>query len=266
MLLHFGCTEVPPVLSPIDTSVPPGLENQQRQVLIEEFTGVRCVNCPRGSQAIQDLKAIYGERLVAVNIHAGFFAPPYEQSLYDFRTTEGTSLLSYLGQPLGYPTAVVNRKLFPGEERLNTGQNSWAGHVATEAAEAPLVKIDLQLNYDSLSRRLTTRVTLLPQVELPEADNLHLSVFLTEDFIADYQLTPAGWEAGYLHRHVFRTSLTPFNGQPLGEDLQVGRTVSRSFSFTLPENYLAPNCSVVAFVHRTGETLEVLQAVEAGVE
>src|ERR1700741_1300369 len=85
-----------------------------RKVLIEEFTGVRCVNCPDGSAEIENLLSLYGGNLVAVSIHSGFFSDPYPDNLYDFRTPEGDQLLNYLGQPLGYPTAVIDRKLFNG--------------------------------------------------------------------------------------------------------------------------------------------------------
>ena len=121
-LFSLGCDEISPKINPIvdqgdcplvDESVVSG---QERQVLIEEFTGVRCVNCPAGSQAIEDLLAIPGERLVAISIHAsGPFSPPYPESLYDFQTPDGENLLNFLGIPLGFPTAVVNRHQFAGE-------------------------------------------------------------------------------------------------------------------------------------------------------
>jgi len=40
-----------------------------RHVLVEEFTGVQCVNCPQGSQLIENLINTHGERLIAVSIH-----------------------------------------------------------------------------------------------------------------------------------------------------------------------------------------------------
>lgn len=114
-LLSFllsACEEIPPTLNPVDPN-PGGGGAMPRKVLIEEFSGVKCVNCPAGSEAIENLIKIYGDQLIAISIHAGFFAPPYAESKYDFRSADGTNLLSYLGEPLGYPTAVVNRKNSP---------------------------------------------------------------------------------------------------------------------------------------------------------
>ena len=128
--LFAGCEEISPEINPqmgpnTDPDDPSPVEDQPRQVLIEEFTGVRCVNCPDGSEAIETLLNIHGEQLVAVSIHSsGSFSVPNDENAYDFRTTEGDNILSFLGEPIGYPTAVVNRKKFPDEFDLQLGKVS----------------------------------------------------------------------------------------------------------------------------------------------
>ena len=44
---------------------------QQRNVLIEDFTGHRCKNCPKASKAIEALVDAYGSRIIGLAIHAG---------------------------------------------------------------------------------------------------------------------------------------------------------------------------------------------------
>ena len=90
-----ACTEIAPVVPTLG----------DRKVLVEEFTGVRCVNCPAGASELDNLRGIYGDRLVVVSIHTGDFSTPYSDSKFDFRTPEGTALEKNLGAPLGYPTA-----------------------------------------------------------------------------------------------------------------------------------------------------------------
>ena len=41
----------------------------ERRVLIEEGTGTRCPNCPRGFVGIQELKETYGDRAVVIAVH-----------------------------------------------------------------------------------------------------------------------------------------------------------------------------------------------------
>ena len=43
----------------------------QRVVLLEDFTGQRCINCPLGSEVIEQLQEVYGDTVVAVGIHGG---------------------------------------------------------------------------------------------------------------------------------------------------------------------------------------------------
>ena len=51
-LFITSCTEIPPVITPIDAS-PIGNELETANVLIEEFGGVRCVGCPAGHSLIK---------------------------------------------------------------------------------------------------------------------------------------------------------------------------------------------------------------------
>ena len=46
-------------------------EPAQRVVLLEDFTGQRCINCPKATDVIEQLLETYGDALVAVGIHGG---------------------------------------------------------------------------------------------------------------------------------------------------------------------------------------------------
>lgn len=266
VLLSFSCDEVAPVLNPggggpID-DVP--VEDQMRQVLIEEFTGVRCVNCPAGSEAIEVLLNTYGQQLVAVSIHAGFFAVPYPESDAELETSTGSAILSLLGEPLGFPTAVVNRKHFDGEENRQVGQSSWPGYIAQELAGDPAVKIDIIPSYDEATRELAVEVDLYVE-ENVTANDIRLTVFITESNIKDPQLTPAGTENEYTHKHALRAAITSFDGNTLSETFTAGAVVSRSYTTTLPSLWNADECHIVAFVHQGGSTLDVIQAHQVDV-
>lgn len=263
----MACEEVPPVV----TGAQPGsgtgstsVDDQQRQVLIEEFTGIRCVNCPAGAAAIEDLLAIHGERLVAVSIHAGFFAnPPHTNSDDVFTTAEGDQLLSFLEEPLGYPTAVVNREEVNGS--LQQGSGDWAGSIAEELQQEPQVKIALVTDFNETSRQLKIEATLFGQDNLTEGDNLALSIFLIENGIVDPQTTPQGIQDDYVHKHVLRESVTNVLGDPLTETLAPGTQQNLEYELMLNNAYLAEKTHVVAFVHRASGSKTVLQAIEADV-
>ncbi len=254
-----SCEEVPPIV-PMgqlpDTTV--DVSQQKRQVLIEEFTGVRCVNCPAGSAEIQDLLLVYGEQLVAISIHAGEYSPPLPESMYDFRTEDGDQLINFIGAPFGYPSASVDRKLFDGEFSLQLSKSKWAGYIAQEAAEEPRVKIAIEPAYSGADRSLEVKVTLYPQEDL-SAEDLKLSVAITEDGIIDYQITPDGEVPDYEHRHVLRDMLTAYDGDAITEALLPGSSPEFTYDFTVPAAWNEEHCHVVAFVSQTGAGKDVLQ-------
>ena len=69
-----SCEEQKKVIEPF---VPSG----NRVVLIEEFTGKGCTQCPKGSRELENLLTLFPDNLVAVSIHAGPFAnPAYERA------------------------------------------------------------------------------------------------------------------------------------------------------------------------------------------
>ena len=240
-----ACTEISPVV--------PSLGD--KKVLVEEFTGVRCVNCPAGAAELENLKSIYGDRLVIVSIHAGDFAPPYSDSKFDFRTAEGTALEAWLGVPLGYPTAVVNRKKFDGQRSLQVTKANWAGLIAEESKTTSLLNVGINKKYTKDTRDLTMTVTLVPTDKLP--DDLRLSVLLTENDISDQQETPQGKKSDYLHKHILRRVLS---GDAKG--VVLNGALSWTGNFKVPTNWVAEKCHLVIIAHRGGDVKDVLQVSE----
>ncbi len=264
VILLLSCEEVPVVINTTSEQgecqvVPLGeIENQPRQVLIEEFTGVKCVNCPDGSEALKELIGQYGDQLVAVSIHAGFFSTPYSESLYDFRTDLGNRLMDFLGAPLGYPAAIINRKSFDGAPRLHLGKQSWAGAIQKELQEDPAVRIVAKSNFDPATRAADIQVSLLFEESFSE--EIRLSVLITENNVADYQETPAGVDPDYVHNHVLRRALTGFTGSILQEETTQGNSFCKSFATTIPAEWKVEDCEIVAFVHKGDEQIDVIQA------
>lgn len=247
-----SCTEIAPVV--------PALGD--RKVLVEEFTGVRCVNCPAGASELENLKGIYGERLVIVSIHAGDFAPPFSDSRFDFRTPEGDALEKRLGAPLGYPTAVINRKKFTGQTGLQVGRSLWAGLIAEESNAASPVSFSFEKSYNATTRQVQMSIKFVENT--PNAlKNVVFSAMLTEDNIVDTQETPSGKQGNYKHRHIFRAFAADevaINPSGLSE-------ASYSFNATLKPNWVLENCAIVLVLsQKNGSVKDVLQVAEVKIK
>ena len=230
---------------------------------MEEFTGVRCVNCPQAKLEIDNLQsaALFGEDFIAVSYHAGFFSRPYNDSKNDYRTDEGDAIISFLDEPIGFPSGVINRKQFSGENDLQIESfATWGGFVGQELEESAIMSLDIETTYNTTNRILNASIIITPTQNISTA--LNLSVLITEDDIIDVQLTPDGIVDDYAQSHLFRTMMTNTFGDPITEALIANQSISTIFSFTLPDEWVAENCKIVAFVHYADQSKEILQAEE----
>jgi Outer membrane protein Omp28 len=250
-VIFGGCTEIAPVV--------PALGD--RKVLVEEFSGVRCVNCPAGASELENLRGIYGDRLVVVSVHTGDFATPYSDSKFDFRTPEGDALERNLGAPLGYPTAVINRKKFTGQTGLQVGRSLWAGLVSAETKEASAVSFSFEKTYNSTTRQFQMTIKAVENTK-DALKNVIFSAMIVEDNIVDAQETPSGKRSDYKHRHVFRG----FAASEIAINPTGTNTVNYTFNGTLKSNWIAANCSMVLILsQKNGAIKDVLQVIETKV-
>jgi thiol-disulfide isomerase/thioredoxin len=257
LLLLSGCDEQRRVIEPF---VPTG----DRVVLLEEFTGKGCTNCPKGSREIDNLLLQYPNNLVVVSIHAGFFADPefFPVGVYDLRADQSAFLIDYLKPILGYPSGVVDRSFFGGD--LQIGLQQWASAISSEIQVPPSIEVNIDHTYDEETRQLTLTVSGIGKAD--ESGEVRLSIMLTESGIVDAQ---DDFEAGgivddYVHKHVLRDMLTPSAGETLFQDIYAGKTYSNEYVTTINSDWVADSMEIVAFISLVnGNDVPVLQAASA---
>ncbi|BDS13537.1 Omp28-related outer membrane protein [Aureispira anguillae] len=256
--IALGCEEIPPEITPCQTN---------RVVLVEEFTGIKCVNCPIGTEKLEVLSGQNPGKIIVVGIHAGFFAKEYNG--FDLKCPDGESLeSSYLGPVSGYPSASINRKVFEGESDVITDLAEWAGYIGAEICNRPIADLSVTTTYDDATRKASVTVDMTPSSFFTDAidEDLAVSVMITENNIVGYQVTPNGADPAYVHKHVLRDVITDsYTGDVLitkGNVLSAQQKVITDYE--IPAGWDADNCYVVAFVHYKGDgNKEVIQAVEA---
>ena len=176
-----------------------------RPVLIEDFTGQACVNCPNATAAIHELQQTYGEdNIIAVAIHSGPFAHMRNNmgnAFYsDLGTTTGDEYFTHWGIE-AQPGVKINR----GAPIYDT--NQYATAVADELKKTSTVTFDLvSFEGDAVF------------VNLSSSDRVEgkLQVWIVEDSInakdpqTKYQqfMPDGSRRQDYVHNHVFRASLT----------------------------------------------------------
>lgn len=249
-----------PYLMRVDGGSGPGPGDNVRKVLLEDYTGQKCPNCPEAAEIAHTLKTLYGEQLVLLTVHAGFYSTPDTTGDFtaDFRTQQGTELNAYFGFP-GYPMGMVNRAEYSGSRILL--KDSWESAVAIQTDLGAQAEITITNTYNAGTRKLDC---LLETEFLENMDGTYnICAFITESGIISPQQTEQGVNLTYEHNHVLRASMNGTWGDVAGNDGQAvtGTKLTNNYSYTLPAGWNADKCTVVTFVYNTS-TNEGVQAEE----
>lgn len=226
------------------------IPNIQR-AMIEKYTGVRCVNCPDADEVIHASLDHYGDNLVAVAIHSGAFGRPLGSDP-DLRTEGGTVWYETLvGTSTGLPAAMVNRgDLFNPLSGIND-------KVDQILAYQPPVSMLMSAasNNDLLMAEI--HIGFLQSFSQP----LNLTLLLTEDNILTTQTHVGGDIHDYAQNHVLRTIYTDAWGFPIDVDKTEGSKYFINLPINLPEQCVAGNCHLVAFISDQ-ESRKILNVVQ----
>jgi hypothetical protein len=239
--------------TPVDTS---SSDSAVHRVLLEEFTGVKCNNCPAANKEAKRLKNVYGDRLILLGIHAGSFANTDPEHPRAFRTSEGTELFNDFGL-FGVPIAAIDRRDFdPSAGTIGKGVGSWPTEVQKAMQTPALAQLTLNEEGFNNARKLSVSGTVEILGNLPSND-LYLSLYLAENGIISPQtLADKSVDPDYEHNHVFRGAFNSTYGSPL--DLSQD-TIPFQYSMTLDSAIVKENCEVIAFIYNR-DNYQVLES------
>ncbi len=212
-----------------------------RAVLIEDFTGQYCVNCPRATEEIERLVEQYGDSVViAVAIHSGPFSKQKGEAspLY---TTVGDDYFNHWGLS-GQPVGLVDRLYGPAP----FSYTDWGAGVNYEIGFKAPVSFLVDADYDDETRDASVEVQTIGLDA--STVNGKLQVWLVEDSIDSFQLMPDGSRVEhYNHMHVFRSSIN----DPYGDEVSVnhGEVATKKYGFSMDPTWVPEHCSLVVFLY-----------------
>ena len=248
-----------------DTPDFPALGDVYRKILLEEYTGHTCVNCPDGHLKASNLKTKYGDSIVIIAIHAGLFAEPESPEFpADYRTIVGTTLNDGFGVQ-GYPSGMVSRLPFASSMVMDRS----ACGIAAKAIDKndPAAAIQLALQYDGAEQKacVASKVTFLKNI----AEEVKLAIYMIEDNIISPQKNAFASIGevpiihNYQHNHMLRASLNSPWGETVSQSsAEANQTLLKVHGFSFEGKGFNPqNCSFVAVLYNA-ETYEVIQTEE----
>ena len=215
-----------------------------RKVLLEMFSTELCTACPGAHLAISEEFA-GDEDVVELCHHAGFYTDGLTipaSTEYEWFYSDGV---------LYAPAMMIDRtnfeEFYPDEFKYGVPTTNASATNArlfyNEQKSLPaFATVDIQSQYSADDRKLNVKVSGKQLFDVDDVDKARLFVFLTEDSI--FTKTQAGATGSFWHRHSARQSVTPTWGETI--DLAAG--YSKDFEVTLPEEWVADNMRIVAFV------------------
>ncbi len=253
-----------------------------KRVVLEEFTGVTCGNCPQGILAMEQLHFVYSDLVIPVCIHA-YPGDPFEAGLSGYASYLGLSAApSAMIQRSGIISYPMGEDPATGKYTFSNGYTLWKDLVAAEF-EVPSdaeIAAEYKINENgTFDLPVTVKYAL-------DANNLNLNLFVVmlEDDIHSYQMNyfasnsdPAFGEWGqggkysqsvvydYAHHDLARACWgTSYSGTAglLPQSMKAGEAYTAELTgFDMPENIDKTGNTKVVVMLVDGNTNKLINAV-----
>ena len=248
-----------------------------KNIVLEEFTGIHCTFCPDGHVVAQSIYNAYLQRVSLINVHTGGYANP-SVGEPDFRTVFGSSLSSQSNLS-GYPAGTINRHLF-----FNLAQNGGTAMSRGDWQLATIITLNelSPVNVGSIAQYDTITGELHVDVEIYYTDTQsvflnYLNIAITQDSVLGPQtgaqqfnsaaIVPGPWQPTYSHQHMLRHLVTGQWGFVI-DPITPGTLMSRRYTWQVPPDIndipiLIEHLRVVSFI--TESSQEIITGIETPV-
>ena len=259
ILFFFACNQIQNPLKD-KTNGTCGDENGPvpiRKILVEDYTGHRCPNCPEAARILDGIHDDYCDRIIPVAVHVSFFAEPRDPDFpEDFRTETGTELDNYFGvSNQGLPGGMVNRTEFEGNSVLN--RNTWRSAVDAVYDIAPEINITIESSYDKTAKKITANINAYFLKDIDESINLGL--YVTEDSIIAPQQDGSEYIENYIHKHMLRKGINGAFGEKILNSAKKGDVFEKTYTVSANPDWNINHIELVAFISKNS-TNEIIQA------
>ena len=236
--------------------------NRNKQfILLEEYTGHTCPNCPPGTKEMLRLDSIYGEQLVVVSIHLGNYALPENKPDGSFSTDHRVPEIiegNYLNKMniSAFPNGLVQRN---GIVDL---YKRWEQTILAIKDNSPKAVVQVKNLYNP---QLGIARTIVNYEWLETlAEDYNIQVFLKEDHVVDWQINITYNEPNYDHRHILKKVVNKLFGVPAKEAVE-GVEGRKEYIYKADPSWDMQNVSVIAFLYKSQAPYNVVQVNEAAV-
>lgn len=243
-----------------------------RKVLVEEFTGAKCTNCPDARVQLKTIADAHPGKVIVMELHPADhpLGHPIEGlSKYNFNVQDVSDIFKTIFRgyfPLGIPAAGIDRTIDGSDIIIKRA--SWSNIINTRVAETSPVKLTLTNTYDAAKASGIIKINASYTKQITTKN--YISIAIIEDNIVDAQEFLDHVDTFYNFQHVMRKLYTPASGTEILSTIatkEPGRVYEGSFKYTIDPAWKPENCRIVVWIHNNdANTKEVLQAEEVDVK
>lgn len=233
----------------------PAFENNtdlNQYILLEEFTGHLCSNCPGAALIAGEMAQ--NPKVILTGVHAGVLASTDAEHVADYTTEAGDA---WWQQMVGsyLPCARFNRA---AQESEWHPQGAWVDQMDAALAAASgsaTARLQIQSEYLSDAGHLNVHVES-EFIDAMEGD-YRMELYVVESAIVSPQANnsvngnpayPSPTAEDYDHEHVFRGSLNGVNGTSIANNPEAGSKFINSYTVLWPVTWVAGNSDLVAVI------------------
>ncbi len=232
-----------------------------QKVLIEDYTGHTCGNCPKAAAKAEALMSQYGDTVVMLGVHVGYYAEPSLPTYpADYRTPAGTDWDNFFGvSSSGLPKGMISRVNYPASNILSYTQ--WS------SAILPLIHVPVKAtlkvftDYDTTHRILNVKNTAIFNSSF--GNDLYICNVVAEDSIVgkqkDYSQSPDEVD-NYTFHYMLRGAINGSWGNVLkSAPINVNDSTTKNFNgFSVSGSFNDKRLYVISFVY-DNSTKQVIQ-------
>lgn len=248
--------------------------NTKRNVLIEDFTGHKCVYCPAAADLAHVLHENNPDRVFIASIHSGpqgkeeFQTVSLPEYPMDFTNLYGLEIGTYFGANdggfSGNPRGTVNRV---NNGNIFVSPAAWT-NLSNSILNSNNLKVNLQthLNYYPQTKGAFLHVEI-EKLDQSITNDLAVVSYLIEDsLVGDQKMSDNTHNDAYIHRDIHRGNI---DGKTFGRILNSSDITNGkyylNYSFVVPNqldgNFNASNMHLLVYVYNR-QTWEIYQVVK----
>ncbi|MDE6514474.1 MAG: Omp28-related outer membrane protein [Bacteroidales bacterium] len=265
LLFGFGawvwtaCDKIPEDETRISSDLP---EWQGKTVVLEDFTGVGCTNCPNAAEIAHGLQTLMGDKLIVVELHGqtetvtASLVGPQADGDPDLRNAAAAVYSTYW-KVAGLPCGLINRQQAPGEV---LSRARWRSTAIGVYGEAPVATIEATASLSG------STITVEAKGSFPQAyqskGEIRVLTMILEDGFSVTQIVSGTATPGYIHNHVLRHVIDEAWGVKV---LDANPAANSMFNYTgtvnVQSNWNKDNLSVAVLLC-DNDTKEILNAAK----